>query len=53
MQAGYRLAFLAAVESGGSLLQMADRVPSRQRRQVVATAQEVITTLLAKALEKS
>ncbi|HEY0501202.1 MAG TPA: TetR/AcrR family transcriptional regulator [Kutzneria sp.] len=51
--AGYRLAFLAAVESGGSLLQMADRVPSRQRRQVVGTAQEVMTTLLAKALEKS
>ena len=51
--AGYRLAFQAAVEAGGSLLHMADRVPGRQRRQVVATAQEVITTLLAKALEKS
>jgi len=50
--AGYRLAFQAR-PSGRLALQMANRVQPRQRRQVIVTAQEVITTLLAKALEKS
>jgi AcrR family transcriptional regulator len=50
--AGYRLAFQMAVESAGSMLQLAERVPARQRRQLVAGVQDVVTTVLGKVLDK-
>jgi AcrR family transcriptional regulator len=50
--AGYKLAFQLAVESGGALLRLADRLPSRQRRQVLAGVQDVMTTVLSKVLDR-
>ncbi|MFQ6271814.1 TetR/AcrR family transcriptional regulator [Kutzneria viridogrisea] len=50
--AAYKLAFQMAVESGGALLRLAERGPARQRKQLIAGAQEVVVTVLAKVLDQ-